>query len=162
MRGLINMADYVKENTCGTCKYYEYAGQNKKGYCTWHKSYYYHDDTCNHYIKSDSYNSGSSGCFLTTACCEYKGLADNCYELETIRRLRDKYIVNQPYGEEMIRCYYKEAPIIVENIRNSEDSAVILEYTYNTISKIVKSIENGNNDEAIILYMMLFHNLSNI
>ena len=33
MLGGLDMGDYVSENTCGTCEYYEYKGQNEKGYC---------------------------------------------------------------------------------------------------------------------------------
>ncbi len=156
------MADWVRENTCGTCKYYEYKGQYDKGYCSWYKSYYHHDDNCNHYEKSDAYSSGSSGCFLTTACCNYKGLPDDCIELETMRRLRDDYILKQPYGEEMIRDYYKEAPDIVARIMKSKDSETILESTYNSILNIVKLIDEEKKDTAVICYMMLLHKLSKI
>ena len=27
-----------------------------------------------------------SGCYLTSACIEYAGLSDDCYELETLRK----------------------------------------------------------------------------
>lgn len=58
---------------------------------------------------------------MTTACCEYKGLGDDCYELQTLRNLRDEYIRKQPYGEELIKNYYKEAPEIVIKIKKSKD-----------------------------------------
>lgn len=151
---------YVRENTCGTCEYYEYEGENVKGYCSWYRTYYYDDDHCDHYRKDDKYSSGSSGCFLTTACCEYKGLPDDCRELETMRKFRDEYILKQPYGEEMIQGYYEEAPAIVEKIKNSSDSAAILESTYDSILKIVDLVEKEKNDEAVIMYTMLLHKLS--
>lgn len=31
--------DYVEMNKCGSCKYYTYEGEYKKGYCSWYKSY---------------------------------------------------------------------------------------------------------------------------
>ncbi|MBE5838446.1 CFI-box-CTERM domain-containing protein [Butyrivibrio sp.] len=156
------MGDWVRDNTCGTCTHYEYAGENEKGYCSYYKSYYFSDDTCSHYEKSDSYSSGSSGCFLTTACCEYKGLPDDCHELETMRKLRDQYILKQPYGNEIVQGYYEEAPFIVEKIKNSEDSAIILESIYKSVLKIVELVEMGKNDEAIISYMLMLHKLSKI
>ena len=156
------MGEYVRDYTCGTCKYFEYAGQYEKGYCSYYKTYYHHDETCKYYEKSDTYSSGSSGCFLTTACCEYKELPDDCHELEVMRTLRDKYILKQSYGEEIIRDYYAEAPTIVERIRQSKDSTIILESIYQQIVKIVELVECGKNDEAVIMYMMLFHRVSKL
>ena len=156
------MGDWVRDNTCGTCSYFEYAGQYEKGYCSYYRSYYQHDDSCSHYEKSDAYSSGSSGCFLTTECCDFKGLPDNCRELETMRKFRDQYILKQSYGEEMIQGYYKEAPGIVEKIKKSDDSSSILEATYNSVLKIVDLVENEKNDEAVISYMLLLHKLSQI
>ena len=64
--------DYVEMNKCGSCKYYTYEGEYKKGYCSWYKSYYYADDSCSHWEEGNISSTG--GCFLTTACCEHKGL----------------------------------------------------------------------------------------
>ncbi len=35
----------------------------------------------------------AQGCFLTTACCEVLGLSDDCFELRTLRRYRDRVLV---------------------------------------------------------------------
>ena len=99
---------------------------------------------------------------MTTACCEYKGLPDDCYELETMRRLRDSYISKQPYGEKLIKDYYAEAPLIVDKINSSENKEEILEKMYEKITDIVKMIDTGHNDEAVIYYMMLLHDSSKI
>ena len=29
------MADWVRDYTCGSCREYEYEGENSKGYCAW-------------------------------------------------------------------------------------------------------------------------------
>ena len=34
----------------------------------------------------------AQGCFLTTACCEVLGLSDDCFELRTLRRYRDRVL----------------------------------------------------------------------
>lgn len=99
---------------CRSCKYYEFSGENSKGYCSWFKAYYYADDSCKHYEEGSSSSSG--GCFLTTACCKYKGLPDDCAELETLRRFRDTYLKETEYGSELIRAYYESAPALVERI----------------------------------------------
>ena len=153
------MSDYVREGTCGTCEYYEFAGNNSKGYCNWYKAYYYDDDSCSHYSKSTSYGgSGSSGgCFLTTACCAYKGLPDDCYELETMRKFRDGYIKSRPYGDELIETYYNDAPAIVEAINASDMRDEVLEEIYGDIKEIIALIESEANDDAVIRYMMLLY-----
>lgn len=86
---------------CRSCKYYEFSGENSKGLCSWYNAYYYADDSCKHYEEGSS--SGSGWCFLTTACCKYKGLPDDCAELETLRRFRDNYLK----GRNTVRSLYE-------------------------------------------------------
>ena len=69
------MSYYAAEGTCGSCEYYEYEGENVKGYCSFYRTYYYSNDSCRNWRKGNNAYSGG-GCFLTTACCEYKGLED--------------------------------------------------------------------------------------
>ena len=145
----------------GKCKDCEYGEPNDSGwkwYCTWYKTLEDPDEVrdCEHFKRRGS----GGGCFLTTACCEYKGLPDDCYELQTMRKFRDGYLINQPYGEKVIKDYYAEAPGIVEAINNSPDREAILEDTYNKILDVISRIESEKNDEAVILYMMLLHDLS--
>lgn len=142
---------------CKNCEYGEPQDSGWKWYCTWYKTLEDPDEVrdCPHYTSRGS----SGGCFLTTACCDYMGLPDDCHELQTLRKLRDEYISKQSYGEELIRTYYSEAPKIVSAINASKDKDQILRETYETICKIVSLVEEGKTDEAIIRYLMLFHNL---
>ncbi len=146
---------------CKNCEYGEPQDSGWKWYCTYYKTLEDPDEVkdCRMYR---SRGSGSSGCFLTTACCVYKGLPDDCHELQTMRNLRDKYIKEQSYGEELISNYYAEAPKIVEAINNSNRRDEILEKTYKKILSIVNLVEQGKKDEAVILYMMMLHKLSKI
>ena len=148
----------------GRCKDCEYGSPLDSGWrwsCEWYKTLEDPDEVrdCPHYKKR---GSGSGGCFLTTACCVYKELDDDCHELQVLRKFRDEYIKRQPYGEELISNYYAEAPMIVKAINSSVERDAILEDTYQKIVSIVKIIEEGKNDEAVIQYMMLFHKLSKI
>ena len=151
------MADYVAEYTCGTCSEFEYAGQYTKGYCRYYGSYYHHDDSCSHWERDDSGStySSSGGCFLTTACCEYRGLPDDCEELQTLRAFRDEYIRKQPYGEELIRLYYDDAPYMVEEIKKRADSAKILEMIYESVCEIVEQIRKGEKEKAVTGYCLM-------
>jgi len=144
---------------CKNCEYGEPQDSGWKWYCTYYKTFEDPEEVkdCRMYRPR---GSGSSGCFLTTACCVYKGLPDDCHELQTMRKLRDEYIKYQPYGEKLISDYYAEAPAIVTSINNSNQRNEILESTYQKILTIVNAVEEGKKDEAIILYMMLLHELS--
>lgn len=150
------MSNYGK---CKHCEWGEPESSGWKWYCSWYKTYEDPDITqdCPHFKVS---GSGSSGCFLTTACCDYKGLPDDCYELETMRKLRDTYIAKQSYGKKLIKGYYAEAPLIVAKINQSENREEILEKLYEKIRDIAALVDAGELDEAVIYYMMLLHDLS--
>lgn len=70
-------------------------------------------------------SSGSSGCFITTAVCDYLGKPDDCPELTDFRRFRDTWLRHQPGGEELVREYYETAPELVRRMRASDEFAAI-------------------------------------
>lgn len=150
---------YVRENTCGSCKNYEYEGENSKGYCSYYRSYYYPDDSCGHWKLSENASSTSSNCFLTSACCEYKGLADDCDELKTLRHFRDTYLKEQSYGQELIELYYRDAPQIVEAINASAEKDRIYADIYEKIFEIVALLDKNEFEAATILYMLMVYKL---
>lgn len=55
-------------------------------------------------------------CFITTACCDVLGLADDCWELQTLRSFRDNRLPALPGGQADIERYYRNAPPIVERL----------------------------------------------
>lgn len=61
----------------------------------------------------------SIACYLTTACVEEAGLADDCFELQTLRRFRDNVLAHMQGGREDIARYYRTAPAIVARIEAS-------------------------------------------
>ncbi len=120
-------------------------------YCKW-DSYY---PKCP-YFKADSGSSGSSGCFLTTACVEYKGLPDDCRELTAMRKCRDEWLVNQPGGRDEIDEYYRIAPRIVERIKARSDANDVLETLYQEyILPCVDAVEAGETVKAYELYKQM-------
>ena len=96
---------------------------------------------------------------MTTACCEYKGLPDDCHELQTLRKFRDEYLALKKYGDEIIRLYYEDAPQIVKSINGSDEKEQIYDQIYNKIKEIVHLIEIGEFDKAIIVYMLMVYQL---
>ena len=108
-----------------------------------------------HYEECPRYKSGQSsgGCYLTSACVEAKGLADDCPQLQTLRIFRDGYLRETDCGAEEIAEYYLIAPKIVAAIKARGSSKEIFEQIYrDLIIPCVKLIEAGNNSEAHRLY----------
>jgi hypothetical protein len=106
----------------------------------------------------DAVSSITSGCFITTAVCEYYHLTDDCELLNTLRAYRDSWLrVHHP---EDIETYYAEAPEIVESINKLPDAAkkTIYGLFMNTfLLPAVDYINTGYPDRAYIIYKHLFH-----
>lgn len=115
------------------------------GYC---RSYSYED--CPIYKrKKDS----SGGCYLTSACVEAKGLADDCRELSTLRRFRDGYLTNAEGGKAEIDEYYRIAPVIVNHIKERPNALAIFDKIYmELVLPCVEMIDAGENERAHQLY----------
>ncbi len=97
-------------------------------------------------------SSGSSWCYLTTACVEVMKLPDDCYELQTLRKFRDEYVMRKQNGAELIQEYYTTAPKIISAIKSNEDSDNVFRSFYSDIKNAVTLIEEGKNEEAYQLY----------
>jgi hypothetical protein len=96
--------------------------------------------------------NASGGCYLTTACCEYKGLPDNCEELETLRKFRDEYV-----PAVLVVEYYKTAPNIVPLLTDKE-----LEYIYGVVTACVKDIKEGKKESALNRYTNMVAELQSV
>ena len=69
-------------------------------------------------------------CYVTTAVCHAVGLADDCWELTTMRRFRDQYLVRRAEGPSQIATYNDVAPALVDAVRRHPQSDAILLRTY--------------------------------
>lgn len=92
------------------------------------------------------------GCFITTACVQYYGLNDNCYELTTLRRFRDEYLLSNSSRKQTVLQYYVIAPTIVELLNNSKDKKEQYEEIYKSIRSACEAIEDGNMENAKKIY----------
>ena len=142
----------MSDNYC-RCKGCKHIDPNErsgyKWYCTWYRSYEDPDciRECRHY---DSGNTSS--CFLTSACCQYKGLPDDCSELTILRAFRDNYLLKNERGCELVEEYYRIAPDIVDKINSSTDKDTIYEMIYINIHTIITMIEKREYNDAILEY----------
>lgn len=120
---------------------------------------------CRNYDYSDcpiykSEKSTSGNCFLTSACVEAKGLADDCHELTVLRAFRDGYMRSTPECAPDICEYYHVAPGIVEKIRQLPNAIDIFENIYSElVIPCVALIEAGKKHEAYTAYRDYVQNL---
>ena len=136
---------------CDNCDKYEV--KDGKVWCKYYHEYYDPDDayTCTRFEMG---SSGSGGCYLTTACVEVMGLADDCAELETMRAFRDNYILKEvDNGRYVINEYYEVAPQIVKAINSEYEAIDIWRKLYEEeILTCVKLINKHAYDEAFCKY----------
>ncbi len=153
----------------GICKNCAYSRKEEgifgKYYCIYHTdargNYNYVDAnaSCKYFSERSSFgnsgytgSSGSSGCFLTSACVTYFGKPDDCYELETLRKFRDEEMKKMDGGEELVKEYYRVAPEIVKCIDASEHKGEHYQYIFDCVQTCVQLIEQGKADETLAEY----------
>lgn len=143
----------VEKYSCGSCINYEFEREDEENYCKHFGKYYPYNDNCkNHW---EDFEGSSGGCFLTTACCIYRGLPDDCYELTTLRNFRDNYLSKTKIGKQLIDIYYDNAPEIVEHLNKKENCAEIYDIVYDKIIDIIKLIQQNKYTESILQYLDL-------
>ena len=99
------------------------------------------------------HESSSGGCYLTSACTAARGLPDDCYELQTLRSFRDKWMKQQPDGILLIAQYYEIAPKVITAIEAREDWLDIYERIYQElVEPCVKLIESKDFQGTLELY----------
>lgn len=106
----------------------------------------------------DSGGGGKKGCFITTAACEFKGLSDDCYELQVLRNFRDEVLTAMPDGAAMVSAYYQIAPDLVPLLKDE----IIAERTWRQIRITVSQIQSKQHVEAVKTYQGLVKSLQKI
>lgn len=90
---------------------------------------------------------------MTEAAVTYKGLADDCDELMTLRKFRDSYLAFKDGGQEEIESYYKMAPQIVAKLEEHSNREEILESIWSgLVLPCVSLIKIGENQTCHQLY----------
>lgn len=112
------------------------------------------------YGYNDDTDDISEGCYLTTACVDYFGKPDDCFELETLRHFRDGYMQTTNEMKQAARKYYIIAPKIVKKIDSLPNKASVYKEMYkNLVQKCVSLINMGKNKEAYESYKNYSENL---
>jgi hypothetical protein len=99
------------------------------------------------------------GCFLTTACCDMAGLADDCFELRVLRQFRDTVLSRMPGGREEIELYYDVGPGIAEAIARPGEERALAKVYAGTILPCVGLILVGAHGAARARYVAMVRGL---
>lgn len=92
-------------------------------------------------------------CYITTAACQVRGMADDCEELNLLRNYRDTFMAAKPGGEELILEYYDIAPSIVKHINMQPDAKRIYDRIWDEyIGPCIRMIREGKMEECLALY----------
>lgn len=103
-----------------------------------------------------SSGGGKKGCFLTTAACDLRGLADDCHELVTLRRFRDDILLGSPEGRKLVAEYYMKAPSLIGLVSEVDER----DRVWDEIQFVVTCIELGEHTQAVAAYASMFERLS--
>lgn len=107
-------------------------------------------DTANTETSTDS---DYSDCFLTSACVFHKGLADDCYELQMLRQLRETVMKPTPEYNKLISEYELIAPAMLKNIYQADNKHEILDFIYDQlVLRSILLIEHNKPEQAIAYY----------
>lgn len=103
------------------------------------------------------------GCYITTAVCEEFGKSDDCYELTTLRKFRDEWLVNQPGGKTLVELYYATAPGIVQFINELPGRSLIYRVLKSEfIDKCLSFIEQKRFEECKTCYIDMVNSMYNM
>ncbi len=105
----------------------------------------------------------ASGCFFTTAASLTLGLGDDCWELRTLRRLRDGPLSQTADGRALTARYYLEAPHLVAAIDRRADAATVwLRSYWSHVLPCAVLAHLGLNRAAVAHYSRLFAKLQRL
>lgn len=116
-------------------------------------------------IKNATYESITEGfkqrlCYITTAVCESLGKPDNCYELELLRNYRDKYLIEENAGRDIVQQYYNIAPTIVKRISKRNDAKEIYNRIWTDyLTPCIQLIEEDEKEACKEVYSDMVHDL---
>jgi len=100
-------------------------------------------------------------CFLTTAVCESLSKSDNCYELMTLRKYRDGYLMQTKDGRALVEEYYDIAPALVMIMNMEQDQRVYNHLYKDYIMPCIKHIEDNEPEVCKERYICMVNEVKN-
>ncbi len=152
---------------CKDCMYFSRSYEEKRLFqptlygCTLFNKYVTENGSCSRF-EPNTYQSGSgnsNGCFLTSACVEYLGKADDCEELTALRKFRDNYMKSTEEGKKLVEEYYAVAPQIVERINSSNKKDTYYQYVNEVINKCLNLLDRNEYERTLNEYKFMVQNL---
>lgn len=96
----------------------------------------------------------NSDCFITTTVCQILKKEDNCFELKTLRYLRDSYMLKDENYVKLLLEYYQIGPTISNCLLKEESPKKRASILYDFfIDKAVSFTVQGYFEEACRLYI---------
>jgi hypothetical protein len=93
-------------------------------------------------------DSENGGCFVSTACVNYAGLPDDCWELRMLRLLRERHVQNSSSGRDFLERYPKTSKLIIEGINNSAQRESLWAGLLEKCRSVAALIADGRDAEA--------------
>ena len=104
--------------------------------------------------------SSDENCFISSACLVAKNFSDDCFELETLRKYRDKLAKEDKNLRLLLKEYYQIAPKIVKKIDNHPNRMNIYDYIYDDmVLKTIDLLVKGKYSLAINHYEKIYRQL---
>lgn len=94
----------------------------------------------------------NDNCFITTACVKYFKLKDDCYELQTLRKFRDEYLLKSSKDKVLVNQYYTIAPQIVHLLEKDKQKQMLFQEIFKRISEACRAIEGKDFQSAKTIY----------
>lgn len=70
------------------------------------------------------------GCFITTAVCDTMGFHDRCWELQSLRRFRDRWGCRNSNNRAIVNEYYRIAPALTKALVDHTDASRVCARLY--------------------------------
>lgn len=105
-------------------------------------------------------DAGGDGCYITTATELANGKADDdAYELKTLRRFREEFMMKDPGLAELVSRYEMMAPSVVAGIKARPDASELFKGLHKQfIAPASRAVSRGDNNKALNIYAdMLAH-----
>jgi hypothetical protein len=111
-------------------------------------------------VKKFFRNLTGGRCMLSSAAIEFKGMEDNCNELELLRKFRDEYMLHLPDGLKLIEEYYDLSDTIMEKVEGTPQESIFQQRIYDQlILPSIKLIREEKMQEAFTYYRQYVINL---